>query len=191
VRANLLARSFFAALIGDQLAGPKRGECFRWNGLVLFVGVVIVLAALTDTIWTTLWVGGGAGPITRAASNLGWNLLKAFGSHRLMVIAGPVVLTLAIMTWLFLLWLGWFLSSGRIQDHCSPPPHKPSQESLIISILSDIRFSRWERRLLAQRRSLAGCYSLRLRKWTVHCNSGDHLPDLRDLGRSVRASVCG
>jgi hypothetical protein len=79
------------------------------EGFVLFVGVAVVLAALVDTIWTTLWVGGGAGPITRAASNLGWHFLKTFGTHRLMVIAGPLVLTITIVTWLFLLWLGWFL----------------------------------------------------------------------------------
>ena len=76
---------------------------------VLFVGVSIVLAALVDTIWTTLWVGGGAGPIARATSNFVWHLLKAFGIHRLMVVAGPLVLTITIMSWLFLLWLGWFL----------------------------------------------------------------------------------
>jgi len=76
---------------------------------ILFVGVIIVVAALLETIWTTLWVGGGAGPITRAASNLVWLLLKAFRNHRLMVVAGPLVLTITTMSWLLLLWLGWFL----------------------------------------------------------------------------------
>jgi hypothetical protein len=75
----------------------------------LTAGVVIVLAALVDAIWTTLWVGGGAGPITRAVSDLGWRFLNRFGVHRLMVIAGPLILTITIVTWLFLLWLGWFL----------------------------------------------------------------------------------
>lgn len=76
---------------------------------VLFAGAAIVLAALGDTIWTTMWVGGGAGPLTRAVSNGGWHFLKAFKTHRLMVIAGPFVLTITIATWLMLLWLGWFL----------------------------------------------------------------------------------
>lgn len=76
---------------------------------ILFVGVIIVVAALLETIWTTLWVGGGAGPITRAASNLVWLLLNAFRNHRLMVVAGPLVLTITTISWLLLLWLGWFL----------------------------------------------------------------------------------
>lgn len=76
---------------------------------VLLVGLMIVLVALGDTIWTTLWVSGGAGPLTRIVSNAGWHLLKAFGNKRLMVLAGPFVLTITIVTWLILLWLGWFL----------------------------------------------------------------------------------
>lgn len=75
----------------------------------LTIGIVVVLAALIDTIWTTLWVGGGAGPITRAASHLIWRIINLVGSHRLMTIAGPLVLTFTIVTWLSLLWLGWFL----------------------------------------------------------------------------------
>lgn len=81
------------------------------NWLVLAIGILIVLVILIDVIWTSMWVGGGAGPVTRVTGNLGWKAIKLVsqGRHRVMPLAGPVVLTLTVTTWLLLLWLGWFM----------------------------------------------------------------------------------
>ncbi|TCJ38883.1 ion channel [Parafrankia sp. BMG5.11] len=35
--------------------------------------------------------------------------MSLINSHRLMIMAGPLVLTITVATWLFLLWAGWFL----------------------------------------------------------------------------------
>lgn len=81
------------------------------NWVVLAIGILIVLITLIDVIWTSIWVGGGAGPVTRSISNLGWETLKLIGQqrHKVMVLAGPLVVTLTVLTWLLLLWIGWYL----------------------------------------------------------------------------------
>lgn len=74
-------------------------------------GALVIIVTLVDVIWTSMWVAGGAGPITRAVGNGAWHTFKLLGraSHRLMLIAGPFILTLTVLVWLLLLWAGWFL----------------------------------------------------------------------------------
>lgn len=81
------------------------------NWLILVLGILIVLITLVDVIWTVIWIGGGAGPVTRAMGNFGWRVIKLIGQqrHRVMALAGPFVVTLTVLTWLLLLWTGWFL----------------------------------------------------------------------------------
>lgn len=89
--------------------------------LYLIVGMVIITFTLTDFIWTTLWVDGGAGPLTRTLTTAYWTLHKqASRNHStLMSLAGPMILVFTLATWIFLLWAGWtfiFASSGMIVD---------------------------------------------------------------------------
>lgn len=74
-------------------------------------GAALVVVTLLDVIWTSMWVGGGAGPMTRLVANSAWRVLGLFGHrrHKLMRVAGPLVLTLTVVAWLFALWLGWVL----------------------------------------------------------------------------------
>ena len=79
--------------------------------MVLTLGILLVVVLLIDVIWTTMWVGGGAGPVTRAVGDLAWKAIKVVGRgrHAVMPLAGPVILTLTVITWLLLLWSGWFM----------------------------------------------------------------------------------
>ena len=81
------------------------------NWLLLVPGILIVLITLVDVVWTSMWVGGGAGPVTRAVANAIWQAFGLIGHqrHRLMVISGPLILTLTVLAWVFLLWSGWLL----------------------------------------------------------------------------------
>lgn len=84
---------------------------------LLLLGVVIV-----DLSWTTIWVAGGAGPLTSRSMAWTWKLLRKLAprNSRVLTLAGPVVLVLSFTTWILLLWLGWtFLfasADGAIVD---------------------------------------------------------------------------
>ncbi len=70
------------------------------------LGIAITLYTLLDIIWTTLWVDGGAGWLTdRITTGIWRGLLKA-DSTFLKNISGPLILTVILFTWFFLLWLG-------------------------------------------------------------------------------------
>ncbi|HYD53530.1 MAG TPA: potassium channel family protein [Gemmatimonadaceae bacterium] len=82
----------------------------RW--LELLAGVGLVLLTGIDAIWTTLWVEGHAGPVSRRFGRLasrGFGVLVARGDDRLLSLRGPLVLVLSIALWALLLWTGWTL----------------------------------------------------------------------------------
>lgn len=79
------------------------------------VGVILVLAVLLEVVWT---VGGeGAGPIAKHASHLQWRVLlrlhRRVGSHRFLVFGGLGLFLFAMLLWVLILWLGWFLVFQR------------------------------------------------------------------------------
>lgn len=65
-----------------------------------------------DSLWTSLWVDGHAGPVTdRLTSRLrqwGRRLIGP-GNNRLLSLIGPVVFLTTVFTWVLLLWAGWVL----------------------------------------------------------------------------------
>lgn len=79
------------------------------EALLIAGGVLFILAAVTDLLWTTLWVDGGAGPITRLVGRSLWSLFRAIGSarHRILSAAGPTILIFTLLVWIMLLWVGW------------------------------------------------------------------------------------
>jgi hypothetical protein len=79
------------------------------NWLVLALGVAILVVAMIDPLWTTIWIDGHAGPLTRRFGQAIDRLLAliARDDHRLLSLAGPVVLITTVLFWALMLWTGW------------------------------------------------------------------------------------
>ncbi|SEP82142.1 potassium channel family protein [Natrinema salaciae] len=79
------------------------------NPLYLAVGVVVLVAAIVDIIWTTLWVDGGSGPLSgRLTTAVWWGLRALSRDHnRALSLAGPFILSLTLAMWISLIWVGW------------------------------------------------------------------------------------
>jgi len=75
----------------------------------LALGAVLLAVVTTDLLWTTLWVEGGAGPLTTRLMSWTWKALRtvAGGNSRVLSLAGPLVLVVSLATWIALLWAGW------------------------------------------------------------------------------------
>ncbi|MBX0287224.1 potassium channel family protein [Halomicroarcula sp. F28] len=88
------------------------------NPLPFIVGLFLLCLAIADLLWTTLWVEGGAGPLTASAMRWTWRGVRLVGRRRrsLLTVAGPVVLLLSITLWLGLLWAGWTLVFAGLED---------------------------------------------------------------------------
>ncbi|MFC6757040.1 ion channel [Halomicroarcula sp. GCM10025894] len=86
--------------------------------LPLLAGLSLLCLAIADLLWTTLWVEGGAGPLTARAMRWTWHGVRLVGHRRrhLLTVAGPVVLLLSITLWLGLLWAGWTLVFAGVED---------------------------------------------------------------------------
>lgn len=84
----------------------------------LLFGISLVALAIIDFIWTTLWVDGGAGPLTNRLSSAYWTLHKTIsnGRPKLLSLGGPFVLILTLSMWIFLLWTGWTLIFASTSD---------------------------------------------------------------------------
>jgi len=84
------------------------------NVALFAFGAALILAAAVDLFWTTLWVDGGAGPISARLSSGTWRGLKAVGSgrRRVLSLAGPLILVLTLFVWIGLLWAGWTITFG-------------------------------------------------------------------------------
>lgn len=74
--------------------------------LLYVLGAAIIIVTLIDIIWTTLWVDGGAGWITDRLTTGIWRRILKSGKENLMNISGPLILTVTLFTWFFLLWFG-------------------------------------------------------------------------------------
>lgn len=79
--------------------------------IYLLLGLLILIAGIIDFVWTTLWVDGGAGPISKNVSNLFWKTLKGIsqGQDRLLSLSGPLLLLLTLLIWITMIWTGWTL----------------------------------------------------------------------------------
>lgn len=75
------------------------------------LGVVVLAVAVGDLLWTTLWVEGGAGPVTTRLMRWTWSAVRRVASRhsRVLSLVGPLVLALTILAWLVLTWAGWTL----------------------------------------------------------------------------------
>ncbi|QLH76963.1 two pore domain potassium channel family protein [Halosimplex rubrum] len=81
----------------------------------LLLSLLCLAVVVVDLLWTTLWVEGGAGPVTTRLMNRTWQLFRkvAGDNPRVLSLAGPVVLVVSLTVWIALLWFGWtFLFAG-------------------------------------------------------------------------------
>lgn len=76
--------------------------------LYYILGFSITLFALCDLIWTTLWVDGGAGPLSKRVAQLTWKITEklTYRKKDYFTIVGPVILVVTLLTWVFFMWLG-------------------------------------------------------------------------------------
>lgn len=89
--------------------------------LYLVLGIALIIITIADFIWTTLWVDGGAGPLTDKFTASYWSIHRKLSQNnpKRLSLAGPMTLALTLAMWIFLLWAGWtlvFSSSGLIVD---------------------------------------------------------------------------
>lgn len=77
--------------------------------IVLFIlGTSVTIFTVVDLIWTTLWIDGGAGPISKRIARVTWMMTKKISKNRkgLFNIVGPLILVFTLLSWVLLLWLG-------------------------------------------------------------------------------------
>ncbi|TQQ78739.1 two pore domain potassium channel family protein [Halonotius terrestris] len=85
------------------------------NPLYLIIGIVILGVTVIDLLWTTLWVDGGAGPLSSRLTSWVWQKLRSIGSQRsrMLSLSGPLILTLTLVMWVGFIWAGWtFIFAG-------------------------------------------------------------------------------
>ncbi len=78
--------------------------------LLFILGILLVLAALVDALWTTLWVDGHAGSLTMgltAGVRHSLRLAARGRGGRILSLTGPLVQVAIVGGWLSLLWAGW------------------------------------------------------------------------------------
>ena len=89
------------------------------NLLYLGLGVILLFGVAIDLLWTTLWVEGGAGPLTHWLMTGLWAGFRTVSDQdsRVLRLAGPLILLAELLMWVILLWVGWtlvFASAGEI-----------------------------------------------------------------------------
>lgn len=75
-------------------------------------GLLVVFVVVVDSLWTTLWPEGAAGPLTSRLTTAVWRgALRLFGEKRdrLLSLAGPVILFGTVLLWVILMAAGWLL----------------------------------------------------------------------------------
>ncbi len=76
---------------------------------LLIAGILLVACALIDSLWTSLWVDGGAGFLSARLSSGLWTMFKSItgNNHKALSLAGPFILITIIVTWILMLLAGW------------------------------------------------------------------------------------
>ncbi len=83
----------------------------RIDLLYLTLGITLLTGGVVDLLWTTLWVEGGAGPLTSRLMARTWQTLRRIGGEhpRVLSLSGPLILVGGLTLWITLLWVGWTL----------------------------------------------------------------------------------
>ena len=105
-----LAPSLFGGISSGSVPAPLQ-TASTIRPLYLAVGVTVLVAAIGDILWTTLWVDGGSGPLSARLTTCIWRGLRRLGGtrSRILSLAGPIILTSTLVMWVGLIWGGWTL----------------------------------------------------------------------------------
>ncbi|WP_227356065.1 ion channel [Haladaptatus salinisoli] len=80
--------------------------------LVYFIlGIILLTTVVVDLLWTTVWIEGGAGPLTSRLMAWSWRLVRRIGDRNswILSLTGPFIFIVGLTTWILLLWGGWTL----------------------------------------------------------------------------------
>lgn len=78
-------------------------------GIVLYItGFSLMLFTIIDLIWTTLWIDGGAGPLSKGIAKGTWKIIRKMNKHgtTFFNVVGPLSLVFTLLCWVLFLWLG-------------------------------------------------------------------------------------
>jgi hypothetical protein len=96
--------------------------------LAFIAGALLVGFGTLDALWTTLWVDGNAGPMTRRHNSWVRRLILRLAGrrHRVLSMTGPFVLVTSVLVWATIPWIGWVLlfssdSQSLIRAHEHTP----------------------------------------------------------------------
>lgn len=85
------------------------------NWFFYILGLIIIMVTIIDLVWTTLWVDGGAGPLSKRLAEIIWKTFNKIGEKKntLYDFAGPITLVITLLSWSVLIWIGFaFFFSG-------------------------------------------------------------------------------
>jgi hypothetical protein len=80
---------------------------------MLSTAALLILGVLVDVLWTTVAVGGGAGPLTGRWTNALWRAalrVRRGEAHRFLQVTGVCLTIGTVGTWIALLWVGWTIA---------------------------------------------------------------------------------
>ncbi|QXE02338.1 potassium channel family protein [Terribacillus sp. DMT04] len=94
--------------------------------LLIILGIALIGLVILDFVWTTLWVQGGAGPITSKLTSSIWTLFRkgSRSNKTVLSLAGPMLLVTTVMSWILLFLAGWFCLITSNPDILSNSQHK-------------------------------------------------------------------
>ncbi len=86
------------------------------------VGLALITASVVDLVWTTMAAGAGAGPVTGRTCRLLWRAARRVAwrnderRHRRVALAGVLITLAALVQWILLIWVGWWLVFNASDD---------------------------------------------------------------------------
>lgn len=78
--------------------------------IYLLIGALLLILAVVDALWTTLWIDGSGGPVSSRLTTWAWRLDKKLVGdkhHKLLSVFGPLIVIAIVLMWVLLLWAGW------------------------------------------------------------------------------------
>jgi hypothetical protein len=94
------------------------------NWWLLLFGCFLVIWALIEALWTTLWIDGNSAPFTSRLTTWIWKafrLVDRSNHHRFLSLSGPLTLFFTVVVWIFLLGFGWTLMFQADPDSLMDP----------------------------------------------------------------------
>lgn len=99
------------------------------NWIFYVIGIVIIISTIVDLVWTTLWVDGGAGPLSKRLAETIWRTFNKLGkkNNTLYDFVGPITLVSTLLLWSLLIWIGFalFFSGDPASITNSSSPNAP------------------------------------------------------------------